>query len=155
MKILYPLKKFASFFRPFLFFNVFSIPLAKRISNVERNVEDTTTMVFRAVHRGERGGKRVVVSTFGKREVKNFQLRATLSLPVKISSHVSPRFFLLFFFLALYFSFITDHIFFPMAREKEKWRRNKKSEFSLFLSLSPSRICLYYLTSKRMCLLRT
>lgn len=136
MKILYPLKKFASFFRPFLFFNVFSIPLAKRISNVERNVEDTTTMVFRAVHRGERGGKRVVVSTFGKREVKNFQLRATLSLPVKISSHVSPRFFLLFFFLALYFSFITDHIFFPMAREKEKWRRNKKSEFSLSLSLS-------------------
>lgn len=112
-------KKIRQFFRPFLFFNVFSIPLAKRISNVERNVEDTTTMVFRAVHRGERGGKRVVVSTFGKREVKNFQLRATLSLPVKISSHVSPRFFLLFFFL-LYISLLSRIIFFSHGGREGK-----------------------------------
>lgn len=154
MKILYPLKKFASFFRPFLFFNVFSIPLAKRISNVERNVEDTTTMVFRAVHRGERGGKRVVVSTFGKREVKNFQLRATLSLPVKISSHVSPRFFSFFFFL-LYISLLSRIIFFFPWRERRKNGGGIKSQNFFSLSLSPSRICLYYLTSKRMCLLRT
>lgn len=65
-----------------------------------------------------------MVSTFGKREVKNFQLRATLSLPVKISSHVSSAFFssslLSFFFLALYFSFITDHIFFPRGARDGK-----------------------------------
>lgn len=110
-------KKIRQFFRPFLFFNVFSIPLAKRISNVECNVEDTTTMVFRAVHRGERGGKRVVVSTFGKREVKNFQLRATLSLPVKISSHVSPRFFSFFFSCSIFLFYHGSYFFSHGARE--------------------------------------
>lgn len=96
-------------------------------------------MVFRAVHRGEKGGKRVAVSTFGKREVKNFQLRATLSLPVKISSHVSSAFFsspLLSFFFLLYISLLSRIIFFSPWRERRKnGGMNKKSEFSLSLSL--------------------